>query len=104
MDRDVSEPVLRSHRRDYRAVARVNIFLVNSEVGVLLRPLTLAHRPLREVDLVEVNNLLILLLQPSQLRQKVLTILLKLLLDVRRQVLFLSHFLSLDTVLQVKLA
>ena len=104
MDCDVSESVLRSHRRDDRAVACVDIFLVNCEVGVLLRPLTLAHRPLREVDLVEVNDLFILSLQPLQLRQKVLAALLKVLPYMWRQVLLLSHFLSLNAVLQVKLA
>ena len=102
MDTNQADSVLLAHGCNYWAIASVDVFLIDSEIGIASWPISNENRALREVDLVQVHDLSVLLSCFCDLLTNIDAVDLELLTLVARHVFLLSDFFAHDSMSYVK--
>ena len=97
-----ADAIFLGHGCNDGAISSVDVFLIDSEIGVPSRPISNENRALREVDLVQVHDLSISLSCFCDLFSNIDAVGPELLTLVARHVFLLSHLLAHDSMSHVQ--
>ena len=97
-----ADSVLFSHGCNDWSISSVDVFLIDSEIGVPSRPISNENRSLREIDLIQIDDLSIPLSCFCDLLTSIDAVDLELLTQVARHVFLLSDFFAHDSMSHVQ--